>query len=196
MILLLSCVGGNPSLMAETGSGVPPGMTQEQLEKEVQRRFSYVKERLLAGRLAKAIEEGDSLQAKAIFEQSKERMAEIEQWIREGRLPDAYVALQEVSRAMRKASQLARARERKAKRLRDELEEARIVNDAYFERVQKRGATRVTGEVADLIEEARKEREKGVNMMEAGEHLKARTAFESSTRLLKKAMALFKESRQ
>ncbi len=192
VIFLLLLAEGRLLFAAEVGSGAPPDMLPEKLEKEVQRRFKYIDQRLLSGRSAKSIEESGNPQALDILRRSRERMSEIAQWISEGKLNEAYGALQEVGRAMREALQLARAKERSAKKLRDEMEEARVVNDAYFERVKKRGALGAKGEVGTLIEQAREIRAKADVLQERGDYQGAKASFERSTQLLKKAVSLFR----
>jgi len=101
-LFLLLFADGRSLTAAEAGSGgVPPDMTPEKLEKEVQRRFKYIEQRLLSGRSARTIEESGNARAMEILRRSKERMGTISQWISEGRLEDAYLALRELGRSMR-----------------------------------------------------------------------------------------------
>ena len=196
-LFLLLLADGRLLIAAEAGSGgVPPDMTPEKLEKEVQRRFKYIDQRLLSGRSARAIEESGNARAIEILRRSKERMGEISQWISEGRLEDAYLALRELGRSMREALQLARAKERSEKKVRDGMEEAKVVNDAYFERVKKRGATSAQGEIKDLINRAKKARVRADMERKRGDYVTARVSYEESTRLLKEAISLFREGKK
>lgn len=196
-LFLLLLADGRLLIAAEAGSGgVPPDMTPERLEKEVQRRFKYIDQRLLSGRSARAIEESGNARAIEILRRSKERMGEISQWISEGRLEDAYLALRELGRSMREALQLARAKERSEKKVRDGMEEAKVVNDAYFERVKKRGATSAQGEIKDLINRAKKARVRADMERKRGDYVTARVSYEESTRLLKEAISLFREGKK
>ncbi len=196
-LFLLLLADGRSLIAAEAGSGgVPPDMTPEKLEKEVQRRFKYIDQRLLSGRSARAIEESGNARAIEILRRSKERMGEISQWISEGRLEDAYLALRELGRSMREALQLARAKERSEKKVRDGMEEAKVVNDAYFERVKKRGATSAQGEIKDLINRAKKARVRADMERKRGDYVTARVSYEESTRLLKEAISLFREGKK
>ncbi len=173
--------------------GVPPDMTQEKLEKEVPRRFRYIETRLLSGRSAKIIEASGNAQAMEILRHSKGRMPEVEAWISEGRLGEAYVALQEIARSMREALQLARARERGVKKLKDEMEETRVVNQAYFERAMKRGVNSAGGEIRKLMQQAQKARAEAEIMRERLDYKGAKDSFGRSTQLLKKAITLSRE---
>jgi len=195
VFFLLLLVEGQISFAAEADTAALPGMTPEKLEKEVQRRFDYVDRRLLSGRLAKTIEESDNIQARAILQRSREKMPQISEWIAEGKLQDAYSALQELSRAMRTALQLVRARERGVKKLKDEMDEARIINDAYFERVKKRGAMEAMGEVRALIERAQEVRMEAEKRQGQNDYQEAKNLFDQSTQLLKKAVSLFRSEK-
>jgi len=196
-LFLLLFADGRSLTAAEAGSGgVPPDMTPEKLEKEVQRRFKYIEQRLLSGRSARTIEESGNARAMEILRRSKERMGTISQWISEGRLEDAYLALRELGRSMREALQLARAKERSEKKVRDGMEEAKVVNDAYFERVKKRGATSAKGDIKILIDKAKKARARADLERKRGDYVTARVSYEESTRLLKDAISLFREGRK
>ena len=194
-MFLLLLVEGRTSAAVEGGSmDVSQEMSPEKLEKEVQRRFTYIERRLLSGRSARTIEESGNARAMGILRRSRERMREISRWISEGRLRKAHSELREVGRSLREALQLARARERREKKVRDGMEEARIVSGAYFERVKKRGVTEAKGDVKLLIDKAREARSRADMERRRGDYVSARAFYEESTRLLKRAISLFREA--
>ena len=180
-------------LFAEDATGAPPAMTPEKLEKVVKRQFKYIDKRLLSGKSAKVIEESGNQQAIDILQRSRESRDEIAGWIAQGRLQDAYTALQEISRSMKKAMRLSRARERSAKKLKDDMDSARVANDAYFELVRKRGVADIGGEAADFVNRAREARNKADDLRDKRDYKGAAEYFSISTRLLKKAASLFRD---
>ena len=171
---------------------LPPGMTPEKLEKTVKRRFEYIDKRLLSGKSAQSIEESGNPQAVEILWQSRKSRDEIAGWIAQGEFERAYWGLQELARAMKEALQLSRARQRDAKKLKDDMDSARVVNDAYFELARKRGIAEAGGEVAALVEQARKVRAEADELRSKGDYAGATERFLSSTTLLKKAASLFR----
>ena len=180
-------------LFAEDAADAVPDMTPEKLEKVVKRQFKYIDKRLLSGKSANKIEESGNQQAIDILQRSRESRDEIAGWIAQGRFGDAYKALQEISRSMKRAIQLSRAKERSAKKLKDEMDSARVANDAYFELVRKRGIADIGGEAADFISRAREARKKADDLRDSSDYKGATEHLSISTRLLKKATSLFRD---
>ena len=174
-------------LIAEEAADIPPEMTAEKLEKAVKRRFKYIDKRLLSGKPAKSIEESGNQPAIDILQRSREQRDKIAGWIAQERFEDAYVALQELGRSMKEAIQLSRARELDLKKIKNDMDSARITNDAYLELVKKRGATGAGGEVAALVEQAHEARAKADELQKNGDYAGATGYFLTSTRLLMKA---------
>ena len=190
-VYALSLVFGITSLAADAKE-LPPGMTPEKLEKTVKRRFDYIDKRLLAGKSAKSIEESGNQRALEILQQSRKNRDEIAAWIDKGNFESAYWALQDLARSIKEALQLSRAKQRDAKKLKDDMDSARIANDAYFELVRKRGIADAGGEVAALVEQARKIRAEADNLRNNNDYAGATERFLDSTGLLKKAASLFR----
>ena len=177
----------------EAVANIPPDMTPEKLEKTVKLRFKYVDKRLLSGKSAKEIEESGNQQAIDILRHSRGSRDKIADWIIQGRYEDAYIALQELGRSMKEAMRLSRARELGAKKIKNDLDSARIENDTYFELIKKRADDDVVGELAELIEQARDARVKADELKKNNDFQGATEYFLTSTRLLKKATSSLRD---
>ncbi len=191
--LAMMLLGVSASGIGVSASGeIPEGMSQTRLEKTVKRRFDYIDKRLLSGKSARTIEESGNRQAIEILNQSRRRRDEIADLIAREEFQEAYRGLQELAHRLKDALQLARARQRGAKKLKDDMESARVVNDAYFELVRKRGISSAADDVGELLRQARQARSNADELLEKSDYDAARKQFVISTDLLKKAASLFR----
>ncbi|HEC15607.1 MAG TPA: hypothetical protein ENI99_03400 [Sedimenticola sp.] len=183
---------GSAGLCADEQKGLPKGMTPEKLERSVNKTLRYIDKRLLSGKSAGKIEASGSAEAVALLRRSREERDKIAEQIDRGQYEEAYWALKELNKSLKKAMRLSRAKERAAREAGNRLESARAISDAYYERARKRGIGRGAGgdEAFALYRQAEQRRIQARSLEGDEDPVSAAAAYEGSTELLQKAIAL------
>lgn len=197
LAVILVILSSAASLHAETGKALPKGMTPEKLEKSVNRQLKYIDDRLLSGKSARQIEESGNASAIAILQNSRKERDRIAEQIRQGKLEASYWALQDLGKSLRTAMKMVRAKDIAAKKIKDDMESARIASDAYYNRAKQRKIDKGDGgpEALEFFQRAQKARNEANRLVIAKDYKSAMAVFLDSSRLLQKAIALSKKKR-
>jgi len=189
--ILFSCTA--PFAFAEERT-LPKKMTPAKLEKSVHRQLKYIDKRLLAGKSADQIQNSGNEKAISILEEGKKKRDLIAELIQKGEIEASYWALKDLGNDLRAASKLVRAKSVTAKKIKDDLDLARIKSDAYEERAKQRGIHDSNGgnEARELFNQAEEKRKEAIQLEKSKKYKEATTAYLSSTEFLKKAIATSK----
>ncbi len=190
-LFLFSCAA--PAVFAQERT-LPKKMTPAKLEKSVQRQLKYIDSRLLSGKSADQILNSGNRNAIAILEESRKTRDLIARQIEQGETEAAYWALKDLAGSLRQAAKLVRAKERSAKKIRDDLESARIKSDAFQERARQRSIHDGNGgkEAHKLYKQAVAKRKEARRLEEKRRYKEATVVYLNSTELLRKAIATSK----
>lgn len=190
-LFLFSCTA--PLAFAQERT-LPKKMTPAKLEKSVHRQLKYIDKRLLAGKSADQILNSGNNKAISILNESKENRDIIAKQIEKGEIEAAYWALKDLGNSLRSAAKLVRAKELSAKKIKNDLDSARIKSDAYEERAKQRSIHDGNGgEEAHKLYKRAIEKRKEASLLEKNNKYKDATAvYLSSMELLKKAIATSK----
>jgi len=190
-LFLFSCT--TPFAFAEERT-LPKKMTPAKLGKSVHRQLKYIDKRLLAGKSADQILNSGNDKAISILNESKKTRDLIADQIEKGEIEPAYWALKDLGNALRAASKLVRAKSVTAKKIKDDLDLARIKSDAYEERAKQRGIHDSNGgnEARELFNQAEEKRKEASKLEKSKKYKEATTAYLSSTENFKKAIATAK----
>ncbi len=190
-LFLFSCT--TPFAFAEERV-LPKKMTPAKLEKSVHRQLKYIDKRLLAGKSADQILNSGNDKAIFILNESKKKRDIIAKQIEEGEMEPAYWALKDLGNELRAASKLVRAKNVSAKKIKDDLDLAKIKSDAYEERAKQRGIHDGSGgkEAHDLFEQAEEKRKEARQLEKNKKYKESTSAYLSSTEFIKKAIATSK----
>jgi len=176
---------------------IPEGMTGEQLEKAVIRRADYINNRLLSDETTKEIQASGNQKAISILKQVMIDKKKVDELIKKRKFRDAFIALHHLNNSIMESIKLITAKERGEKKIKDDLETARVSNDAYISLAIKRD---LEGGVAgregiELFKKAKETRTEAVRYQEEEKFSKALDSYNKSNRLLKKAIALAKKKK-
>ncbi|GEM_PF-2247275 len=191
-LFLFSCTA--PLAFAQERT-LPKKMTPAKLEKSVHRQLKYIDKRLLAGKSAEQILNSGNDKAISILNESKKTRDLIAKQIEKGEIEAAYWTLKDLGNSLRSAAKLVRAKGLSAKKIKDDLDSARIKSDAYQERAKQRSIHDGNGgEDAHKLYKQAIEKRKEASLLEKNKKYKDATAiYLSSMELLKKAIATSKQ---
>ncbi len=177
---------------------LPPNASEEELEKAVRQRIYYI-DRILSGEAVRSVEEGENEKAKELLKGIKKRRALIDDLIAQRKFKEAYLALHHLHASIMDMLRVAKQEEMEKERLASDVENATIMNNALFQRVEKllqEGEGKIEAEklkrAKKLIETARSVRAMADMNREAEEYKDALDALRTSSKLLKKAIKLLK----
>jgi len=190
-LFLFSCAA--PLAFAEERT-LPKKMTPAKLVKSVHRQLKYIDKRLLSGKSADQILNSGNDKAISILNESKKTRDLIAEQIEKGEMEASYWALKDLGNELRTASKLVRAKSVAAKKIKDDLDLARIKSDAYEERAKQRGIHDGSGgkEAHDLFEQAEEKRKEARQLEKNKKYKESTSAYLSSTEFIKKAIATSK----
>ena len=189
---LFSCAA--PLAFAEERT-LPKKMTPAKLVKSVHRQLKYIDTRLLSGKSADQILNSRNDAAISILTESKKKREVIAKLIEDGEMEASYWALKDLGNSLRAASKLVRAKNVIAKKIKDDLDLARIKSDAYEERAKQRGILDGSGgkDALELFKQAIEKREEASKLEKSKKYKEATTAYLNSTELLTNAIATAKK---
>ncbi len=180
---------------AETVDDYLSTMSKEKLERTINRQFQYINKRLLSKKVVGKIENSKNDEAINLLNKARRMRNDIEVQIEAGEYKNAYKSLQKLNNFLSEAMKISRARERATKKILDELEQARIVNDAYFERIRKRFINKidVNDRIRSLYKNAQTNKAEADKAKLTNEYRKATIRFQESTELLKKMIVMIRK---
>lgn len=187
-------------LQAQEGKFIelPRNATEEDLERAVKQRVFYI-DRLLSGKAVKSVEEGDNEKAIELLKGIKKRRALIDDLIAQRKFSEAYIALHHLHASIMDMLRIAKQEEIEKGKLFSEVENAIILNNALFQKVERLLQERKGDIEGKRLEKAKKliETARSVRVMadanrEAEEYKDALDALRTSSKLLKKAIKLLK----
>ena len=182
-------------LVAKETKVLPKGMTPEKLEKSVIRKFAYINKRLLSESSVKKIESSGNAEAVSIVNEALLIRNRVAIQINNKEYETAYFELKELNALMSKALKLSRSGARLAKKIKDEMEHAKVVNDTYIHRAKKRASSiKGNSEASTLYNEAMKKRVAAKRDRGKGKYIVATNSYMESTSLLKKAIRMVKNA--
>ena len=174
---------------------LPPNATEEDLERAVKQRLYYI-DKLLGGESVRAVEESGNEKALELLEGIRNRRAMIDGLIAQRRFREAFVALHNLHASIMDMLRIAKQEEVERARLIAEVEDAMIMNNALFQKVDRllQESTEVEDieKVLRLVETAKSVRAMADANREAEEFQDALDALRTSSKLLKKAIRLLK----
>ncbi len=181
---------------AETADDYSSTMSREKFERIIDRQFQYINKRLLNKKIIGKIENSGNDQAISLLNQAMKMRDEIAEQIEAKRYEGAYESLQKINNFLSEAMKISRSKERAAKKIRDDLDMARIVNEAYFERAQNRVIDKLNlnDEAASYYERALGKKIEADNARSGNEFETAIIRFQESTKSLKKMIATIKKT--
>ena len=190
-LFLFSCTA--PLVFAQERT-LPKKMTPAKLVKSVHRQFKYIDKRLLSGKNADQILNSGNDKAISILNESKKARDLIARQIEKGEMEAAYWALKDLGSSLRSAAKLVRAKELSAKKIKNDLDSARIKSDAFEERAKQRSIHDGNGgkEAHELYIRAIKKRKEASQLEKNNKYKESTAAYLSSAQLLKKAIATSK----
>ncbi len=173
---------------------LPKKMTPAKLVKSVHRQLKYIDTRLLSGKSADKILNSGNDKAISILKESKKTRDLIAEQIKKGEMEASYWALKDLGKQISNALKLVRAKSVNAKKIKDDLDGARIISDAYEERARQRGIHGDDGskDALGLYNQAVKKRKEAHKLEREKNYRKATVSYLGSTELLKKAIATSK----
>lgn len=176
-------------LAAKESDILPKGMTPEKLVKSVTRKYAYINKRLMSESALEKIRLSGNKEALSIVNKAELLRDDVGRQIEKKAYKKAYFELKELNVLMSKAMKLSRSGQREAKKIKDEMESAKIINDTYIERAKKREISVNSGSDAfHLYSDAMKVRHKASKESEANNYKAATISYKESTAILKKAI--------
>ena len=182
---------GTSGLYAEESRVLPKGMTPEKLEASVVKMLNYVDQRLLNGKNAKKIEASENYEAIARLYRSREDMDMIGAWVKQGQFEEAYWALKDLNVVLKDAMKMSWVEEREAKEVKDRLDSACAISDAYYVRAKQRGIHKGDrgDQALDLLISAQERRIRAQALAADKDYKEAAAVYQKSTELLRKSIA-------
>ncbi|MDH5572362.1 MAG: hypothetical protein OEY89_11390 [Gammaproteobacteria bacterium] len=192
MVLLINC----NIVYAESVDDYSSTMSREKFEKTINRQFQYINERLLSEKTTGGIANSNNEEAVELLKKAIEIRDEIAKQIEENKYEEAYNSLQKINSFLSDALKISRSKERLEKKIIDDMEHSRIVNDAYLERVKKRFVGKYTDD-SKAIEHYKNAiiiRDKADKAKLRKEYQTAIDNYHESTELLKIMISLVKKA--
>ena len=182
---------GTSGLYAEESRVLPKGMTPAKLEASVVKMLNYVDQRLLNGKNAKKIETSENYEAIARLQRSREDMDMIAAWVKQGQFEEAYWALKDMNVVLKDAMKMSWVEERAAKEVKDRLDSACAISDAYYVRAKQRSIHKGRGgdKALDLMISAQERRIRAQALAADKDYKEAAAVYQKSTELLRKSIA-------
>jgi len=174
---------------------LPKGMTPKKLKKSVIRQFKYIDTRQLSEKNSQIIKDSQNSEAIKIFARGHKRINTIANKIDNEKYEESYWELRDLARSLKDAMKLAQAKKTRARNNRNEMESARITNDAYLERAKKRGINEGKGgpEALEFFKRAKSERIDAIDAASKEQYKWASKAYQLSTEFLRRSVTLAKE---
>ncbi len=181
---------------------LPPNASEEEIERAV-KQMNYYIDKLLSGNLVKEVEESGNEKAIGLLQEIRRRKESIDNnLIAERKFSEAYLALHHLHGSIMDMLRMVKQQEMEKERLLSDIENALIINDTLFQRVERLlkewsktggGDTPELAKAKKLIETAKSVRVMADANREADELGDALSAIRTSSKLLKKAIRLLRK---